>query len=97
MCAVIHVIFQSQYPLYFIIVVNIICFVVKQSTVKDVKSGEKSAVTLPLSVNKLEKYADYNIEDEDPDIYSDDEDFGAGFSLRREWNDVELPSKVNTV
>ena len=34
---------------------------------------------LPLAVKPLEKHSNYRIEDEDPSIYSDDEDFGAGF------------------
>ena len=57
------------------------------------KDGEAVTCTLPIAVEPLVKHTNYRIEDEDPTIYSDDEDFGAGFELRREWKDIPLPSK----
>ena len=49
--------------------------------------------SLPLAVKPLEKSLMYNIAEEDPSVYSDEEDFDVGFVLRREWKEVPLPSK----
>ena len=57
------------------------------------KDGHPVTATLPLAVEPLVKHNNYRMEEEDPSIYSDDEDFGAGFELRREWKDIPLPSK----
>ena len=35
----------------------------------------------------------YNTAEEDPSVYSDEEDFDVGFVLHREWKEVPLPSK----
>ena len=44
-------------------------------------------------VKPLEKSLMYNIAEEDPSVYSDEDDFDIGFVLRREWKEVPLPSK----
>ena len=49
--------------------------------------------SLPLPVKPLEKSPTYDIAEEDPSVYSDEDDFDVGFVLRREWKDVPLPSK----
>ena len=48
-------------------------------------NDEPVTCMLPLAVEPLVKHSNYHIEDKDPLIYSDDEDFGAGFQLRHEW------------
>ena len=50
-------------------------------------------MSLPLAVKSLLKSPTYDLSAEDPTVYSDEEDFDVGFSLRREWPDVPLPSK----
>ena len=49
--------------------------------------------SLPLAVKPLEKSPKYDIAEEDPSVYSDEDDFDVGFVLRREWKEVLLPSK----
>ena len=68
------------------------CFSVKQTTGKDSDSTSVSC-NLPLAVKPLEKSPTYNIAEEDPSIYSDEEDFDVGFVLCHEWKEVPLPSK----
>ena len=43
--------------------------------------------SLPLAVKPLEKSPKYDIAEEDPSVYSDEDDFDVGFVLRCEWND----------
>ena len=38
-------------------------------------------ISLPLAVKPLTKSPQYNLADEDPTVYSDEEDFDAGFTL----------------
>ena len=57
-------------------------------------SGSTSvSCSLPLAVKPLEKSPTYDIAEEDPSVYSDEEDFDVGFVLHREWKEVPLPSK----
>ena len=49
--------------------------------------------SLPLAVKPLEKSPKYDIAEEDPSVYSDEDDFDVGFVLRHEWEEVPLPSK----
>ena len=49
--------------------------------------------SLPLAVKPLEKSPKYDIAEEDPSVYSDEDDFDVGFVLHREWEEVPLPSK----
>ena len=49
--------------------------------------------SLPLAVKPLEKSPTYDIAEEDPSVYSDEDDFDVRFVLWREWKDVPLPSK----
>ena len=67
-------------------------FLVKQTTGKD-SDGSSVSCSLPLAVKPLEKSPTYDIAEEDPSVYSDEDDFDVGFILRREWKDVPLPSK----
>ena len=46
-----------------------------------------------LEVGPLIKHPGYQLSQDDPDIYSDDEDFIEGVTLRREWPDQALPQK----
>ena len=66
--------------------------IVKQTTGVD-SSGSSVTCSLPLAVKPLAKSASYDIAEEDPSVYSDEEDFDVGFVLRREWKEVPLPSK----
>ena len=59
---------------------------------KDAGGGTVN-INLPLAVKPLAKSPQYNLADGDPIFHSDDEDFDAGFTLRREWGDVPLPLK----
>ena len=68
------------------------CLSVKQTTGKD-SDGSSVSCSLPLAVKPLEKSPTYDIAEEDPSVYSDEEDFDVGFVLRREWKEVPLPSK----
>ena len=68
------------------------CLSVKQTTGKDSDSNSVSC-NLPLAVKPLEKSLTYDIAEEDPSVYSDEEDFDVGFVLRHEWEEVPLPSK----
>ena len=63
---------------------------VKQTTGKD-SDGSSVSCSLPLAVKPLEKSPTYDIADEDPSVYSDEDDFDMGFILWREWKDVPLP------
>ena len=65
---------------------------VKQTKGKD-SDGSLVSCSLPPAVKPLEKSPTYDIADEDPSVYSDEDDFDVGFVLRREWKDVPLPSK----
>ena len=66
--------------------------VVKQTTGKG-KDGLPVVCSLPLAVKPLDKSPTYDIAEEDPTVYSDEEDFDVGFELRREWKDIPLPSR----
>ena len=55
--------------------------------------GSLVSCSLPLTVKPLEKSPKYDIAEEDPSVYSDEDDFDVGFVLRREWKEVPLPSK----
>ena len=55
--------------------------------------GTSVSCSLPLAVKPLEKSPTYNIAEEDPSVYSDEEDFDVGFVLHCEWKEVLLPSK----
>ena len=72
-----------------------VCFhylhIVKQMTGVD-SSGSSVTCSLPLAVKPLTKSASYDIAEDDPSVYSDEEDFDVGFVLRREWKEVPLPS-----
>ena len=59
------------------------------------KDSDSSSVScsLPLAIKPLEKSPMYDIAEEDPSVYSDEEDFDVGFVLCREWKEVPLPSK----
>ena len=64
-----------------------------KQTVAQGADGLPVACSLPLAVKPLAKSSKYEIADEDPTVYSDEEDFDVGFELRREWPDIPLPSK----
>ena len=49
--------------------------------------------SLPLAVKPLKKSPTYDIAEEDPSVYSDEDDFDVGFVLCCEWKEVSLPSK----
>ena len=68
------------------------CLSVKQTTGKD-SDGSAVSCSLPLAVKPLEKSLTYDIAEEDPSIYSDEDDFDVGFVLRHEWKEVPLPLK----
>ena len=55
--------------------------------------GSSVAFSLPLAVKPLEKSSTYDIAEEDPSVYSDEDDFDVRFVLRHEWKEVLLPSK----
>ena len=55
-------------------------------------NGSVVSISLPLVVKPLTKSPQYNLADEDPTVYSD-EDFDAGFTLWREWGHVSILSK----
>ena len=57
------------------------------------EAGAVIQVSLPLAMKPLMKSPTYDLSAEDQMVYSDKEDFDVGFSLRREWPDVPLPSK----
>ena len=52
-----------------------------------------NVITDTLDVNPLEEYTGYELELDDPEIYSDDEDFVEGVELRDEWEDRPIPKK----
>ena len=68
------------------------CLLVKQTTGKD-SDGSLVLYSLPLAVKPLEKSPTYDIAEEDPSVYSDEDDFDVRFVLRHEWKEVPLPSK----
>ena len=51
---------------------------VKQTTGKD-SDGSLVSCSLPLAVKPLEKSPTYDIAEEDPFVYSDEDDFDVGF------------------
>ena len=55
--------------------------------------GSSVSCSLPLVVKPLEKSPTYDIAEEDPSVYSDEDDFDVGFVLRHEWKEVPLPLK----
>ena len=55
--------------------------------------GTSVSCSLPLAVKPLKKSLTYDIAEEDPSVYSDEEDFDVGFVLRCEWKEVLLPLK----
>ena len=72
-----------------------VVLVVSQSNKPWVRTVTVLAVScsLALAVKPLKKSLMYDIAEEDPSVYSDEEDYDVGFVLRREWKEVLLPSK----